>query len=432
MRFSWLVILAGASLAQQQSDNNVSVSTATSSAWCANDDNGGGDNNFTLVASVPDRVSVLRLRLEGCTDHLSRFTASRFAVTIEPTRSSTSTNNNVTFVATVPPHLVEPAYARTQVYDSSVGVLSFRLANSTAASPAATRAGIRVRIPFDQLRAVIIDAGSPFYVNIRNGFSRLSSIRIEAGYSLHGGSEDSLSSRGAQLVADLRSSNEPLTLVLDGNGAKVRLRAGSTIESLQISTIGSDVAIQGDIECNPSVLPCYVFGGELGGGGGGGGDVQAPSTVVLLEGSVQGTISTSTTGLASSTNQSNVNETRPTLQIKINDPYYVGDPCNALGRQRSRTAVQCAPTNETVSLDPWFPCTTPLDSDLGTVECSRMDAASATGSSGGVCSCSVKTGDSPGVDPILGTSASSCRYATSLPWLVGVSVLGHAVLSTLY
>jgi hypothetical protein len=429
MLLSLLVILARVSSAQQANKNttNSSSTSIRPAEWCASDDD-EASHNFTFVATVPDRVSILRLRLEGCADRRSRFATRRFAVTIEPSRSS---RRNLTFVATVPPNLVEPAYARTQVHESSVGVLAFRLANTSAASSAPARAGIRVRIPFDQLQAIIVDAGSPFYVYVRNGFSRLSSIHIEAGYSLQTGSGDGggMSNLGAQLVADLRSSNAPLTFALDGNGAKVRLQAGATIESLQISTVASDIGIQGDIECNPSVLPCYIFGGEGGGGG-----VVAPSTEVLLEGSVRGTISTSTNTLVSGTNQSSASgTTRPSLQIKINDPYYVGDPCASLGRRRNRGTVRCTPTNETVSLDAWFPCTTPLDSDFGTVECSRMDASTADSISG-VCSCSVKTEVSPGTGPSVGSSSGSgwCWGYTLLHWLAGVSVLSHAVFTSLY
>jgi hypothetical protein len=359
------------------------------------------DDDFTSVARLLDRVSILRLQLDGCiASPTARLVTNRLAFTVEP-----SSSKNTTFISTFPPNLVEVVYSYAHgnvANDARFGVLAFRMTNVTASAP--ERAGVRIRIPHDQLRAVVVDAGSPFYVSIDGGFTRLSSIGIEAGYSLHWGNITNL---GAHLRADLQSNDAPLSLAIDGNGARVHVRSRSVIESVQIKSVGSTIDIQGDIECRPG-SDCYILGGSDA--------TMTGGTEILLEGSVRGTIITS---IAEPNRSDNIS----VPSVKINDPYFVGNPCSVLHKTTDRGTLRCTPTNETVDMDPWFPCTNSFGSPLGSVACSLVSEADL-----GTCSCSVLAEDG-GIAPGLGASSSGdsiCHRSRTMP---PFSLLSFALLA---
>jgi hypothetical protein len=384
---AWLALVVMEVSLEPATAQEIVANTSPSSSSC--------NDNFTSVARLADPVSILRLQLDGCSESLSGLVTSRLAFTVEP-----SSSRNTSYVSTYPPNLVEPVYSYAPVANARFGVLAFRMTNVTASAP--EMAGVLIRIPRDQLRAIVVEAGSPFYVSVDGGFSRLSSIGIEAGYSLHHWGD--ITDLGAHLRADLKSNSVPLSLSVDGNGARVVIRSGSLIESVQIRSFGSTIDIKGDVECGPE-SNCYILGGSE--------ETTTGGTEILFEGSVRGTIATSVA-------PPNPIENVSVPSVKVNDPYFIGNPCSVL-RSTEGGTLRCTPTNETVTMDPWFSCLNLIDSPLGSIACSLVSDADP-----GTCSCSVI--EDRAIVPGLGTSGGDSDYNRS-PTTPSVALLTFGLLT---
>ena len=210
----------------------------------------------------------------------------RFTWSLEPAPEGATE----TTVRMSPPNLGTLLYDFDR-YGDGVGAVRGIEINPTLNLTNGTDVGIAVQIPRDQLMIVTINAGSPFHVNIANGFTNIGALESDRSgqdyYCGDGEYEAVIAGRGSAVVADLSSSSDVSVLDINDNGADwtVKLPEDKSNQvSLKVDSLNGKVKILGGINCTDKYA-CSLLGGSHQG------CTEDCATELVVEGSVIGNIS---------------------------------------------------------------------------------------------------------------------------------------------
>lgn len=219
------------------------------------------------------------------TDYDAAVTLPRFTWTLEPAAEG-ATDTTV---------MMSPPDLGTLIYDFDeqfgVGSADGIKINPTLNLTNGTEVGIVVQIPRDELAIVDILGGAPFYVNIANGFTNISSLGSDIGsYDFYCGNDTyqtDIFGRGSSVSADLSSAFDFWSLSIRDDGADwtVKLTDDETSRTeLEIDAMNAKVMVQGHLNCTEPYA-CNLIGGSREG------CAENCKTELVVDGSISGNIS---------------------------------------------------------------------------------------------------------------------------------------------
>ena len=211
-------------------------------------------------------------------------TLPRFTWTLEPAPEG-ATNTTV---------MMSPPDLGTLLYDlnkDGVGSADGLKINPTLNLTNGTEVGIVVQIPRNELVIVNVLGGAPFYVNIVNGFTNISTLGSDIGsydfYCGNGTYQSDIFGRGSSVAADLSSAIDFWSLSIRDDGANwaVTLTDDETSRTeLEIDAMNAKVAVQGHLQCTEPYA-CNLIGGSREG------CAENCQTELVVDGSISGNIS---------------------------------------------------------------------------------------------------------------------------------------------